>query len=677
MPLLTGLPAFLHAVILQCSHQINLMNSPARALGIHFVLLALITVAVHSARTAEVSPVQSWLVRPVIGPELAQQEVADYTEAHVPLMPRVRSAAQWEKEAARLRREVFDRVIFRDATSRAWRDAKTKVEWLDTIETGQSYRIRKLRYEALPGLWITALLYEPEKLLGPVPVILNVNGHDALGKAAAYKQIRCINQAKRGMIALNVEWIGMGQLHTPNFKHYFLNQLDLCGVSGIAVHFLAQQRALDILLAHPQADPNRVGVTGLSGGGWQTIFFSSLDTRVTFCNPVAGYSSFRTRARYTTDLGDSEQTPNDLATVVDYTHLTAMLAPRAALLTHNATDNCCFAAPHALPPLLQAAVPIYRLFGADQKIRHQVNYNPGTHNYERENREAMYRALGDYFFTHDPTYVWQEMDVTNEVRTAQELNVDLPADNLDFHQLALKASESLPRDKSLPESPHKLHDWQKAKRAELAALVKVPPGKVEATKLGEETKEGLTATWWALKVDDAWTVPAVELVKGKPSGTTIVVSDTGRKTMAKSVQALLEAGQRVLAIDPFYLGESKIAKRDFLYAMLLAAVGDRPLGLQASEVAGIARWADSHFKTSVAVHAVGPRSSLFSLVAAGLEEKAISRLDLHQPLNSLHDIIEKNWGVDQYPEFFCFGLLEAFDLPQLEALVAPRTVTKQ
>ena len=65
------------------------------------------------------------------------------------------------------------------------------------------YRIKKLRYEALPGLWIPALLYEPEKLKGRVPVVLNVNGHDSKGKAAPYKQIRCINLAKRGMLALN------------------------------------------------------------------------------------------------------------------------------------------------------------------------------------------------------------------------------------------------------------------------------------------------------------------------------------------------------------------------------------------------------------------------------------------------------------------------------------------
>jgi hypothetical protein len=244
---------------------------------------------------------------------------------------------------------VLDDVVFRGEAA-TWRDAPSRVEWLETLDTGPGYHVRKLRFEALPGLWIPALLYEPDDLRGKVPVVLNVNGHDAKGKAVDYKQIRCINQAKRGMIALNLEWFGMGQLATPGFRHGLINAIDLCGSGGIATHLLAMRRGLDLLLAHEHADPSRVAVTGLSGGGWQTIFFSSLEPRVTLTAPVAGYSGFQTKLQYLEDLGDSEQTPSDLATVVDYTHLTALMAPRPALLVYNEKDNCCFAAPHALPP---------------------------------------------------------------------------------------------------------------------------------------------------------------------------------------------------------------------------------------------------------------------------------------------------------------------------------------
>src|SRR5262249_14285975 len=101
---------------------------------------------------------------------------------------------------------------------------------------------------------------------------------------------------------------------------------------------------------------------------------------------------------------------------------------------------------------------------------------------------------------------------------------------------------------------------------------------------------------------------------------------------------------------------------------------DRPLGLQASQLAALSRWARAEFKVPTEVVAVGPRMSLISLVAAALEEKALSGLELHGALGSLKEIIEKNRAVDQTPEWFCFGLLEATDVKQLVALAVPRPV---
>ena len=625
------------------------------------------------------SPAQTNLLAPllarnIIGPNLALAEIQSYTENRVPLMPALKSAAEWANEAARLRREALNDVIFRGEASQ-WRDAKSKVEWLDTIAGGPGYTIRKLRYEALPGLWIPALLYLPEKITGKVPVHLAVNGHDAVGKAAPYKQIRCINLAKRGVISLNAEWLGMGQLRSPGFAHYTMNQLDLCGSSGIAPFYLAMSRALDILLALPEADPQRVAVSGLSGGGWQTIFISALDTRVTLANPVAGYSSFRTRARNFGDLGDSEQTPSDLATVVDYTHLTAMLAPRGALLTYNAKDQCCFATDHALQPLLDAAQPAFKLFKADAKLRWHSNHVPGTHNFDQENREVFYRMLGDTFFPGDMKFDAKELAVEAEVKKAEELNVPLPADNLDFNQLATRLAKDLPRGISTALSVVPSSRLQQAQRALLGGAVHAKHYTVTAELAGAETTNDVTATHWRLRMGDAWTVPAVELTQGAPRTTVILVGDVGRKGLSAEAAQLLADGHRVVAVDPFYFGESRIAQKDFLFALLVAAVGDRPLGLQASQLTATARWLSTERKLGpVKLISVGPRASVFSTVAAALEEKAIAGLELRNPLSSLKEVIAKNVGVNQQPELFCFGLLEQFDVPQLRALVAPRPV---
>jgi hypothetical protein len=595
------------------------------------------------------------LSREIVGPHRGLDDVQAYLSSRIPSMPDVRTRAEWEKAAAKLRADALDKVVYRGEAA-AWRALPTKVEWMGDLEGGPGYKLRKLRYEAVPGLWIPAILYVPEKLEGKVPVYMAVNGHDGNGKAADYKQTRCINLAKRGVISLNVEWIGMGQLRGPGYGHYLMNQLDLCGTSGLAPFYLSMKRGLDVLLALENADPSRVGVSGLSGGGWQTIFISSLDERVTLSNPVAGYSSFKTRVHEGKDLGDSEQTPCDLATVADYAHLTALRAPRPTLLTFNGKDNCCFEAGYALQPLKDAALPIFRLYGKEENLTSHVNHVPGDHNYGLENREALYRVVGEHFFAGDSRFDPKEIPCKEEIKTAQQLAVDLPADNATFLSLAKSLSADLPRDTTL--SPDR--------RPRPREIVKARDFRVTAEKTGSEG----SATFWRLRMEDAFTIPAVEVAPAEAKGTTVLFSEAGRASLSADVDRLLHAGQRVIAVDPFYYGESKIEKRDFLFALLVAATGERPLGIQASQIAAVARWAGG----TVTVEAVGPRASLVALVAAALEEKAIAALELHKSYGSLKEILEAGLGVDKAPELFCFGLLEAFDVKQLVALVAPRPV---
>src|SRR6185503_4766344 len=119
----------------------------------------------------------------------------------------------------------------------------------------------------------------------------------------------------------------------------------------------------------------------------------------------------------------------------------------------------------------------------------------------------------------------------------------------------------------------------------------------------------------------------------KPDGLVIIVADAGRTNLAPEVEALVNRGRRVIALDPFYFGESKIGKRDFLYGLLVAAVGERALGVQASQLAAIARWAGGEFKQGApTLVAHGPRLGTAVLVAAALENSAIEQVELHDPL---------------------------------------------
>lgn len=632
-----------------------------------FAFLAAVALSVPAFAQDE-SPLEKQLKMPLLEPLTVQKEVEDYCERKVPPVPEATTTQEWEKHARRMRNETLDKVVFRGEAAK-WRNIATQAEWLGDIEGGPGYRLKKVRFEAVPGMWIPAILYEPENLKGKVPVMLAVNGHDGKGKAADYKQLRCINLAKRGMLVLNLEWVGMGQLRSPGFAHAQMNQLDLCGTSGLAPFYLSMSRGLDILVQHPHADAKRVAVSGLSGGGWQTIIISALDERVTLSNPVAGYSSFKTRVRNHSDLGDSEQTPVDLATTADYAQLTAMRAPRPTLLTFNAKDNCCFATPHALPPLLAAARPVFHLYGEADALRTHSNEVPGDHNFGLENREALYKMVGDYFFADVKDFSPTEIPSKDELKTSEQLQVPLPETNESFHSLALKLSESLPKPSSasLDERRKLLREIVKAQDLKVTAAQPVE----SAAATLDVGNSKLTLRGWRLKISDTWTVPVVEITAGETKGTSLIVADAGRAAVSKEIVALAESGQRVLALDPFYFGESKVPQKNWLFALLLSAIGDRPIGLQASQINAVANWAKSEFKAeSLKLVSIGPRLGLAAQIAAALDPQTITKFEQHQPLASLKDVIKEGRSASDTPELLCFGLLEHFDIPQLNALIA-------
>ncbi len=428
-------------------------------------------------------------------------------------------------------------------------------------------------------------------------------------------------------------------------------------------------------------DPDRVAVTGLSGGGWQTIFISALDTRVKLSVPVAGYSSFLTRTVHHKDLGDSEQTPNDLATLVDYTHLTAMLAPRPTLLIYNAADDCCFESGYALGPLLTAAHPVFCLFGKAGSLRTHVNYDPGTHNYEQNNREALYRLLHEFFYAGGPGFSDEEIPCQDELKTAEQLSVELPEKNEDFHSLAGKLAADLPIASGLPTTRDEAEKWQQSAREGLAAIVRATDYDAVPDHLDVESKHGVTAQFWRLTLGDDWTVPVAAFAREGASKSALLLADGGRASVPDQVNAMLAGGWRVVTMDPFCIGQSDPGPGrpptsiGALFAMTTATVGQRPLGIQASQVRSVARWMNQQYTAGpLTVVGVGPRSSLIALVAAGLEQSAITSVQLHQALGSLKQPIENNWSAMQYPEMFCFGLLESFDIRQLVALAAPREV---
>ncbi|MFC1633511.1 alpha/beta hydrolase family protein [Planctomycetota bacterium] len=581
----------------------------------------------------------------------AEEQLRAFLQGVLPKFTAPQDIPKWESKVPELREAVLKTVYLRGFPARALLDKPTVV-WQEVLRPDDAYAIRKLRYEIYPGYWIPALLYEPARLRGKLPVVLNANGHHSGGKAAGYKQARCINLAKRGMLALNFEFIGMGQLQADS-SHNNMAQLNATGLSGVGLFYLAMKKGLDILLDHEHSDPERVAMTGLSGGGWQTIVLSALDPRITVSIPVAGYTSLRARLDHPEDIGDLEQIPVDLARILDYQHMTAILAPRPALLILNEKDDCCFQTARTRPVIYDAVEPTYQAYGAADLFETYTNISPGTHNYEQDNRSQLYRFLNKRFGLATPL---EDLHREQEILSEQALHVEMPIEQETVQHLAMLRARRLSYDKQLPRNRH---DRDKLRR-QILEVLRWPGFPISHRKV----KEFGPIQAYSLDTGNL-TVPVFFSCSRHEGSTQLIVADQGARQVRCNSEVLLE--NHIFKADIFGTGENRYRPQ---YQMFVESAGYRLLGIQVQQILVCATFAQEQTgvaKVDIVAH--GIMSTTAALFAAALEPDLFENLTVHRNISTLTLLSEKRINYDDAPSLFCFGLLEVTDIPQLIELL--------
>ena len=628
------------------------------------------------------SAIDPLLKQSLDNPVLVDEQLKHYLLTRVPKLPRPSSPEDWQKEAERLRAHELS-VIYH-GWPQAWVDAKPKFETVAEIAR-PGYRIVKLRYEIVPGFMSTALLYEPEHMHDKMPAILNVNGHGVGGKAVEHKQKRCIQQARLGIMALSLEWIGMGELSGAGNEHNQIGLLDLAGSNGVGLFYLAMRRGLDYLYDDPRVDRTRIGMTGLSGGGWQTMLLSTLDTRIGPAVPVAGFSSLTTAIEHPDYAGDAEQNAPDMRDVADYAHLMALRAPRPTLLIYNAMDDCCFRAGVVKQGVYSDIQPFFALMGSPGNLEWYENENPGTHNYQIESRQMSYRFFTRAF--HLPA--GNEEDLDSEVQSYADLVVGIPDNNLTIVSLARQLSQSIHHAVPAQADPQ----WMQKQRDQLRDVVRFDPVTVtHAWPISETHERGLESRGYRFEFSNGLSAPGVLIqsaLRPRSGGATLLLSDSGRASMAAEAGNDVDRGQRVLVLDPLLFGENIPGSVDDLasYAQMLNTVGDRPLGLEAAQVAAIARWLQTGAEDGTAtpgsriaapsravplrVVTNGPRSETVALVSAAVVPELYFSIEVRHGMQSLGDLLLHPPGYDQAPELMCLDLYRDFDVNTLSLMAAP------
>lgn len=283
----------------------------------------------------------------------------------------------WEKRKALLRPELYKAL---DLSPLPPKPNSKPIITAKRIYDG--YSVENIAIEILPGLYINGSLYKPLKFKGKIPVILSPDGHWDKQRYRADCQIRCATLARMGAMAYSYDLFAWGESllqFKPEDHRRSLSQV---------VQTLGAIRILDYVLSLKETDPNRVGISGGSGGGSHTVLMAALDDRIKLSAPVVSVSSYF----YGGCPCESGMPIHFCGGGTDNVELAAMAAPHPQLLISDGKDWTAEMPQHDFPYLQK----IYSYYGKKDNVEN-VHLPKEGHDFGPSKRHPLYRFVAKHF----------------------------------------------------------------------------------------------------------------------------------------------------------------------------------------------------------------------------------------------------------------------------------------
>jgi hypothetical protein len=288
---------------------------------------------------------------------------------------------EWEEYKVKLRSEVVKKAGVAI-------DHKLPLNLRETAAIKmKSYTIKNIAFQTFPGVFATANLYIPDGP-GPFPAVINMLGHWRKGKIdSTGPQAVGHTLAANGYVCLTIDPWGAGERGTKQGEYEYHGSnlgasLMNIGHPLIGVQISENMRGIDLLCSLPVVDTTRIGATGASGGGNQTMWLSAVDQRVKADVPVVSVGTFESYIMESNCI--CEQLPDGL-TFTEEAGIVA-LANAPLLINHKQDSNPTFF-PAEMLRTYENASKVFTLAGKSKDISYRTFDLP--HGYMKEDREAM------------------------------------------------------------------------------------------------------------------------------------------------------------------------------------------------------------------------------------------------------------------------------------------------
>lgn len=240
--------------------------------------------------------------------------------------------------------------------------------------------LENVMFKSRPHTYVTGNMYLPKGITYPAPAVLFVGGHANDGRMYEQYNKVCQVLTRAGLIVFAIDPTGQGErqnFYDPesgkNPVPGCVNDHNLCGTPAVALgkhlgrYFLCDQmRAVDYMISRPEIDPERIGMTGSSGGGTQTVAMMVCDDRIHAAAPGT-FVTTRREFMYTGMPQDMEQIwPACAQYGFDHVNALMLFAPKPVAILAVSSD---FFPIEGTQETLEEAKRIYGFYGKEENVR--------------------------------------------------------------------------------------------------------------------------------------------------------------------------------------------------------------------------------------------------------------------------------------------------------------------
>ncbi len=448
---------------------------------------------------------------------------------------------------------------------------------LKTRETGRivrdGYSISKLIYQSLPSFYVTANLYVPEGLETSVPGVLMGCGHSKDGKAAPMYQKVCISLVRAGFVVLIIDSPSHGEMlqcvapatgeplagwNTREHSHLQLSA-SVLGQNIMRYFLWNAMRGLDLLCERPEVDPERIGMTGNSGGGHLTQAMMMADDRVKVAMPGCSLTTRENYLKTGIRAYDGEQ--NYFACIpqgLDYDDFLSCFAPRP--LRVGAAEYDYFAIEGVLEAV-ERARHIYRLCGVENHLDLCIAKGE-RHGYSAPLR----RGCVEWFTRHLHGHPFEAPDDDPEVESPETLQCTRTGRVLTEYPGArsmIDLNREAWQNIRCPngEAPPSRAELIRRLDLQLDASATIRPRCTSRN----ETQYGTVERVFFFSEPDIAVTAVLYRPRPTPSGAALMLvpdGTEGQQPYAQTIASLVEEGRVVMVFDPRGTGAVRMRRRN-------------------------------------------------------------------------------------------------------------------